>query len=45
MLSGQGHGKPLMLRYINQNAVIDPDELLLSSGLSGIYPKGLPVPG
>jgi len=43
MLAGQGYGKPLMLRYINQNAIIDPDELLLSSGLSGIYPKGLPV--
>ncbi|MBG0790153.1 MAG: rod shape-determining protein MreC [Desulfovibrionaceae bacterium] len=43
MLAGQGYGKPLMLRYINQNAVIDPDEILLSSGLSGIYPKGLPV--
>ncbi len=43
MLSGQGYGKPLTLRYINQNAIIDPGELLLSSGLSGIYPKGLPV--
>jgi rod shape-determining protein MreC len=43
MLAGQGYGKPLMLRYINQNAIIDPNELLLSSGLSGIYPKGLPV--
>ena len=43
MLSGQGYGKPLKLRYINQNAMIDPDELLFSSGLSGVYPKGLPV--
>jgi rod shape-determining protein MreC len=43
MLSGQGYGKPLLLRYINLNAIIDPNELLLSSGLSGIYPKGLPV--
>ena len=43
MLQGQGYGKPLLLRYINQNAIIDPNELLLSSGLSGIYPKGLPV--
>jgi rod shape-determining protein MreC len=43
MLSGQGYGKPLNLRYVNQNATVDPGELLLSSGLSGIYPKGLPV--
>lgn len=43
MLQGQGYGKPLLLRYINQNAVIDSGELLLSSGLSGVYPKGLPV--
>jgi len=43
MLSGQGYGAPLQLRYVNQNADVDPGELLLSSGLSGIYPKGLPV--
>ncbi|WP_319582415.1 rod shape-determining protein MreC [uncultured Pseudodesulfovibrio sp.] len=43
MLSGQGYGEPLQLRYVNQNAAVDPGELLLSSGLSGIYPKGLPV--
>ena len=43
MLSGQGYGQPLRMRFVNLNAVIDPDELLLSSGLSGLYPKGLPV--
>ena len=43
MLSGQGYGRPLLMRFVNLNAVIDPDELLLSSGLSGLYPKGLPV--
>jgi len=43
MLTGQGYGEMLRLRYINLNAIIDPGELLLSSGLSGIYPKGLPV--
>lgn len=43
MLSGQGYGEPLVVHYMNINAVIDPGELLLSSGLSGIYPKGLPV--
>jgi rod shape-determining protein MreC len=43
ILVGQGYGEPLQLRYVNQNAAVDPGELLLSSGLSGIYPKGLPV--
>ncbi len=43
MLSGKGYGEMLELRYVNLNAVIEPGELLLSSGLSGIYPKGLPV--
>lgn len=43
MLSGQGYGQPLRLRFVNLNASIEPGELLISSGLSGIYPKGLPV--
>lgn len=43
MLAGQGYGKPLLVRYVNLNAIIDPGELLLTSGMSGIYPKGLPV--
>ncbi|MEF2229453.1 MAG: rod shape-determining protein MreC [Pseudodesulfovibrio sp.] len=43
MLSGQGHGQPLTVRFVNLNALIDTGELLLSSGLSGLYPKGLPV--
>jgi len=43
MLSGQGYGQPIKMRFVNLNAIIDSGELLLSSGLSGIYPKGLPV--
>lgn len=43
MLSGQGYGRPLLVRYVNLNALIDPGELLVSSGLSGIFPKGVPV--
>ncbi|QJB56269.1 rod shape-determining protein MreC [Pseudodesulfovibrio sp. zrk46] len=43
MLSGQGYGQALKLRFVNLNAVIDSGELLLTSGLSGIFPKGLPV--
>lgn len=43
MLAGQGYGKNLLVRYVNLNAIIDPGEMLLTSGLSGIFPKGLPV--
>lgn len=43
MLAGQGYGAPMQLRFVNLNALIDPGELLLSSGLSGIFPKGVPV--
>lgn len=43
ILFGQGKGEPLKVEYINLNAAIEPGELMLTSGLSGIYPKGLPV--
>ena len=43
LASGQGYGKPLRVQYMNLNDEIEPGELLLSSGLSGLYPKGLPV--
>lgn len=43
MLSGGGYGQPIKLQYVNLNAVIETGELLLSSGLSGIFPKGMPV--
>lgn len=43
MLTGQGYDKPLKMRFVNLNAVIEPGELLVTSGLSGIFPKGLPV--
>lgn len=43
MLAGKGYGQPLELRFVNLNAEIEPGELLFSSGLSGIFPKGVPV--
>tara|TARA_Y100001978_G_C23647767_1_gene411727 strand:- start:824 stop:1327 length:504 start_codon:yes stop_codon:yes gene_type:complete len=43
MLSGRGYGNPLELRFVNLNSDIEPGEILVTSGLSGIYPKGLPV--
>ena len=43
VLTGQGYGQPLTVRFVNLNALIDAGELLRTSGLSGIFPKGLPV--
>lgn len=40
---GRGPGKELAVRYMNINADLQPGELLVTSGLAGIYPKGLPV--
>lgn len=43
VLAGRGPGRELELRYVNLNAPIEPGELLVTSGLTGFYPKGLPV--
>lgn len=43
MLTGRGYGNPLELRFVNLNSDIEPGEILVTSGLSGIYPKGMPV--
>lgn len=43
ILAGQGKDEPLRVEYVNLNAAIEPGELLITSGLSGIFPKGLPV--
>lgn len=43
ILTGQGPGRELKLRYMNLNAEIAPGEILITSGLAGVFPKGLPV--
>lgn len=40
---GRGPGKGLAVRYMDGNAELAEGELLVTSGLSGIFPKGLPV--
>ncbi|SKA89540.1 rod shape-determining protein MreC [Paucidesulfovibrio gracilis DSM 16080] len=40
---GRGPGKELAIRYMNINAELQPGELLVTSGMDGIFPKGLPV--
>ncbi|MEW5774326.1 MAG: rod shape-determining protein MreC, partial [Thermodesulfobacteriota bacterium] len=43
ILSGQGAGEELEVRYVPLNAPLDVGEVLVTSGLAGIFPKGLPV--
>lgn len=43
ILSGQGAGEELEVRYVPLNAPLDVGEILVTSGLAGIFPKGLPV--
>ena len=40
---GSGDGTTLELRYIAANAAIETGDLLVTSGIDGIYPSGLPV--
>ena len=43
ILTGQGPGNLLQVGYVPLNAPLDQGETLLTSGLAGIFPKGLPV--
>lgn len=43
IISGQGYQKSLVMQYVHLNAELEEGEVLLTSGLAGIYPKGLPV--
>lgn len=43
ILRGTGSAKSLSLLYVPQNAPLVVGEVLVTSGLAGIYPKGLPV--
>lgn len=40
---GSGDGTTVELRHMASNAEIEPGDLLVTSGLDGLYPKGLPV--
>ena len=43
ILKGQGPDSALEVMYVPQNAALYDHELLVTSGLSDIFPKGLPV--
>jgi rod shape-determining protein MreC len=40
---GSGDGSTLELRHMASNAEIESGDVLVTSGLDGLYPKGLPV--
>jgi rod shape-determining protein MreC len=40
---GSGDGSTLELRHMASNAEVEPGDLLVTSGLDGLYPRGLPV--
>lgn len=43
ILCGQGEKVPLKLLYVPVNAPVREGELLVASGLAGIFPKGIPA--
>ena len=43
ILRGGGPHEDLEVRFVPQNAPLAPGELLLTSGLAGMFPKGLPA--
>lgn len=40
---GQGQGEPLQVNHVPKNNLLFSGELLITSGLADVYPKGLPV--
>ncbi len=40
---GRGAGEALEVLYVPQNAELEKGEILVTSGIAGIFPKGLPV--
>lgn len=43
ILTGKGAGEPLQVLYVPLNAPLEEGELLVTSGLDYIFPKGVPV--
>ncbi len=43
ILQGRGPGSSLSLKYVGQNAPLHTGEILVTSGMGNVFPKGLPV--
>ena len=40
---GMGADEKLVVKYVGLTSTIEPGEVLITSGMDGVYPKGLPV--
>ncbi len=43
ILTGRGGRKPLEMRFVEHDSLLEEGEILVTSGLDGVYPKGLSV--
>ena len=43
VISGTGKNDELKLRYLSVNTDVQPNDVLVTSGIGGVYPPGLPV--
>lgn len=43
ILKGEGPNQPMSMEYVPQGAPVEPGEILVTSGLEEIFPKGLPM--
>ncbi|MDO9084497.1 MAG: rod shape-determining protein MreC [Humidesulfovibrio sp.] len=43
VIYGMGAGEKLTVKYVGLKSSIEPKEILVTSGMDGVYPKGLPV--
>lgn len=43
LLAGKGPTAPMSVMYVQVNAVLEEGELLVTSGLDGVFPKGIPA--
>jgi rod shape-determining protein MreC len=43
IVSGTGQDRLLEVRFLDMHADLQPDDILVTSGLDGVYPPGIPV--
>ncbi len=43
IVSGTGQDRLLEVRFLDMHADLQPDDILVTSGLDGVYPAGIPV--
>jgi len=43
VIYGMGAGEQLMVKYVGLKSTIEVGEILVTSGMDGVFPKGLPV--